>query len=171
MTIARTATQTFYRRLVQLVLGLFIVVSAVCGMMVVNAALGDFAISRDRGTAVAEVVNTGDGAFGERANVLVRYRDESAVYHSPESGLKYPTGLEKGDRVRVEYQRSDTDTVKVMGRSWTLSIVPALSVWAVSIVVTVLVLMLIRWRWTRRVRREAALVEAGPNPTLDSAVP
>ena len=80
----------------------------------------------------------------------MRYRDSEAVYHSPDRGLKYPTGLNERERVWVEYQRSDTENVKVMGRSWTLSILPALSVWAIGAAVTVLLLLVVRWRWVRR---------------------
>lgn len=149
-TILRTPAESFYRRTVQLVLGLFVLVTAVSGMLVANSALSDWQISQDKGTAVAEVVDPGNGTFGEHSKVLVRYRDESSVYHSPERGLKYPTGLRQGDRVWVEYQRSDTDNVKVQGRSWTLSILPALSVWAIGAVVIAVLLLLIRWRWTKR---------------------
>ncbi|MGO1949700.1 MAG: DUF3592 domain-containing protein [Mycobacteriaceae bacterium] len=152
----RTRAESAHRHVIQLVLGLFVLATVVCGMLVVNAALGDSAINRDRGAAVAEVVNEG----GDRSTVLVRYRDDAGEYHSPVRGLKYPTGLERGDRVQVEYQRSDTDNVKVAGRSWTLSILPALSTWAVCGVVTVVLLVLIRWRWNRWVPK--AGVDTGP---------
>lgn len=149
-TILGVSVKVWYRRTIQLILGLFVLVTAVSGMLVANAALGDWQISRDRGVAVAEVVEPGNGTFGEQSKVLVRYRDSEAVYHSPDRGLKYPTGLNEGERVWVEYQRSDTENVKVMGRSWTLSILPALSVWAIGAAVTVLLLLVVRWRWVRR---------------------
>lgn len=131
-----------HRRLVQAVLALLLLVTAVCGMMVVNAAIGDARIASDRGTAVAEVLSDG-------STTLVRYRDENGAYHQPERGLKYPTGLNQGDQVYVDYQRSDHENVKVQGRGWTLSVIPALSIWAVALVVGALMLAAVQWWWRR----------------------
>ncbi|MEJ6549202.1 DUF3592 domain-containing protein [Corynebacterium sp. USCH3] len=139
---SRPARETVHRRLIQAVLALVLLATAVCGMMVVNAAVGDAKISRDRGVAVADVLADG-------STTLVRFRDDTGVYHQPDRGLKYPTGLSRGDRVYVDYQRSDTENVKVQGRGWTLSVIPALSVWLVSLVVTGLMFVAVQWWWRR----------------------
>ena len=60
-TILGVSVKVWYRRTIQLILGLFVLVTAVSGMLVANAALGDWQISRDRGVAVAEVVTPATG--------------------------------------------------------------------------------------------------------------
>ena len=57
----------------------------------------------------------------------------------PVTGVFYPTGLVEGQRVQVEFRRANPDLVRVSGRSWTIAIVPALSVPAVVIPVAALV--------------------------------
>lgn len=141
-----------HRRLVQAVLALFLLATAVCGMIVVNAAVNDAKISGDRGVAVADVLSDG-------STTLVRFRDDTGAYHQPDRGLKYPTGLSQGDRVYVDYQRSDTENVKVQGRGWTLSVIPALSVWLVSVAVTGLLFGAVQLWWRRG--------KAGEDPTID----
>lgn len=131
-----------HRRLVQAVLALLLLATAVSGMMVANAAIGDARIAGDRGTAVADVLSDG-------STTLIRYRDETGAYHQPDRGLKYPTGLSRGDQVYVDYQRSDHDNVKVQGRGWTLSVIPALSVWVISIVVAGLLFGAVQLWWRR----------------------
>ncbi|MGO1990714.1 MAG: DUF3592 domain-containing protein [Corynebacterium sp.] len=147
----RPSRATVHRRLVQTILALAVLATAVNGMLVVNAAIGDAKIARDRGVAVADVLGGGN-------TTVVRYRDDAGVYHQPDRGLKYPTGLSQGDRVYVDYQRSDPDNVKVQGRGWTLSIVPALSVWLVSMVVVGLLFGVERLWWRRgKNGRDAAI--------------
>ncbi|MEY8566197.1 DUF3592 domain-containing protein [Corynebacterium sp.] len=148
----RPSRTLVHRRLVQLVLALFLLATAVCGMVVVNAAVNDVKISRDRGVAVADVLSEG-------ATTLVRFRDDTGVYHQPDRGLKYPTGLSRGDRVYVDYQRSDPENVKVQGRAWTLSLIPAVSVWVVATAVTGLLFGAVRLWWRRG--------KAGEGPSID----
>lgn len=51
----------------------------------------------------------------------------------PVTGVFYPTGLVEGQRVQVEFRRANPDLVRVSGRSWTVAVVPALSVPAVVV--------------------------------------
>jgi hypothetical protein len=132
-----------WRRLaVQVLAGLYLVASLVCASLVVNAAVGDIGIARDRGSATAEVMSTG-------GSTVVRFTDDAGRVQTPQRGLKYPTGLETGQRVRVEYQRGDPDNVKVAGRGWTLAIIPALSSWLVVTAVAAVPAGLLWWRWRR----------------------
>jgi hypothetical protein len=141
-TPARLIPRRWRRRVVQLLAGLYLVASLVCASLVVNAALSDISIARDRGSAIAEVVSTG-------GNTVVRYTDEQGRVQTPQRGLKYPTGLQAGQRVRVEYQRSDPDNVKVAGRGWTLALLPALSSWLVVTAVAAVPAGVLWWRWRR----------------------
>ncbi|MDO5512335.1 DUF3592 domain-containing protein [Corynebacterium sp.] len=117
------------RRGRQLVLLLY--VAALLGVvsMVLGPALNDRAINADPGRALATVTGT------SWLRTTIDYRDEDGIYHSPPTGLLYPTGLGEGQRVWVTYSKADPDLVKVEGREWTLSIIPALSVALVTTVV------------------------------------
>jgi hypothetical protein len=59
------------------------------------------------------------------------------VTYRPELGVLYPSELDTGMRIYVEYDRSDPNLVRVQGRNARLAIIPALSVavvgWAVAL--------------------------------------
>ena len=65
----------------------------------------------------------------------VDFIDETGEFRSPPTGLLFPVGLEEGQRVRVEYDRAEPERVRVEGRRWTLSVVPALSIIVVGLIV------------------------------------
>lgn len=121
------------RRGRQLVLMLYAVTMLGSVAMVGGPALNDRAINSDPGRALATVTGT------DWLRTTVEYRGEDGIYHSPPTGLLYPTGLGEGQRVWVEYAKSDPDLVKVEGRKWTLSVIPALSV---ALLATVLAALL-----------------------------
>lgn len=54
------------------------------------------------------------------------------VTYRPELGVLYPSELENGMRIYVEYDRSNPDLVRVQDRNAKLSIVPATSVAVVA---------------------------------------
>lgn len=123
------ARPTVRRRLRQLILGLLACSLLGCAAMVGGAALNDRIIHNDPGRAMATV--TGTSWF----RTTVDYQDGRGVYHSPPSGLLYPTGLGEGQNVWVTYSQSNPDLVKVEGRGWMLSIIPALSVAVVCLII------------------------------------
>lgn len=126
------------RRVKQVVIGLAAIVILVCGGMIVTSAIDDYAISRDKGEATAEVVSV------QTLRTTVRFRDAEGNFQQPEEGLKYPSGLVEGQNVRVEYQVSDPENVKVQGRGWTLAFLPALSSMTVGLAVCAVLMLLIR---------------------------
>lgn len=126
------------RRVKQVVIGLAAIVILVCGGMIVTSAIDDYAISRDKGEATAEVVSV------QTLRTTVRFRDAEGNFRQPEEGLKYPSGLVEGQNVRVEYQVSDPENVKVQGRGWTLAFLPALSSMTVGLAVCAVLMLLIR---------------------------
>ncbi|WP_343061415.1 DUF3592 domain-containing protein [Corynebacterium anserum] len=128
-----------FRRAKQAILALTGCMMLVCAGMVITSALDDMAIARDRGYATAEVVDVG------ALRTTVMFRDDAGNYYQPNDGLKYPTGLERGQKVRVEYEVSHPDNVKVAGRSWTLAFLPALSSMAVALLIGALLLALVLW--------------------------
>lgn len=131
------------RRVKQVVIGLAAIVILVCGGMIVTSAIDDYAISRDKGEATAEVVSV------QTLRTTVRFRDAEGNFQQPEEGLKYPSGLIEGQNVRVEYQVSDPENVKVQGRGWTLAFLPALSSMTVGLAVCTVLMLLIR-RWEKK---------------------
>jgi len=117
------------RRGRQLVLLLWAAVMLGAVALVAGPFLNDRAIDEDPGRALATVTGV------SRVRTTVDFRDEQGIYHAPSTGLLYPTGLGEGQRVWVTYAKGDPDLVKVEGREWTLSIIPALSVALVATVV------------------------------------
>ena len=113
--------QRMVRRAQQFVIALTVFGALACVGMIVTAAIDDYQISRDQATATADVLDVG------KLRTTVRFHDSQGNYHQPDKGLKYPSGLVEGQKVRVEYQQSNPKNVKVAGRGWTLSFRPALS--------------------------------------------
>ncbi|QNE88872.1 DUF3592 domain-containing protein [Corynebacterium incognita] len=134
------------RRLHQVIMALY--AAAVIGSvaMVVGPYLNDRAINADTGRALATVTNVG------LLRTTVDFQDEDSFYHSPPTGLLYPTGLGEGQQVWVNYSKENPDLVKVEGREWTLSVIPALSVWVVSTLVAGLAWVLVS-QWAARAER------------------
>ncbi|WP_448851640.1 DUF3592 domain-containing protein [Corynebacterium sp. 335C] len=126
---ARPGAVDWPRRFRQVILVLLAALLVSCLGMVFGAWWGDRGIESDTGRAVAEVRAV------ERTRTSVDFVDEEGEYRSPPRGVRYPVGLEEGDRVRVEYDRGDPDLVRVEGRRWTLAIVPAASIFAAGLVV------------------------------------
>lgn len=108
--------------------------------MVAGPAINDARIHADPGRGLATVTGT------TWLRTDADYQDEDGLFHSPGSGLLYPTGLGEGQRVWVTYAKSDPELVKVEGRSWWLAVGPALSVAAVSTAVAAAAWFAIR-RW------------------------
>lgn len=113
--------QRMVRRAQQFVIALTVFGALACVGMIVTAAIDDYQISRDQATATADVLDVG------KLRTTVRFHDNQGNYHQPDKGLKYPSGLVEGQKVRVEYQQSNPKNVKVAGRGWTLSFRPAFS--------------------------------------------
>ena len=91
-----------------------------CGGMVGGAYLNDRTIEENPVRSLARVTSV-----GMRTNV--DFQDVHGTLQSP-SGLLYPTELSEGQRVWVRYNASRPELVKVDGRDWTLSLIPAGSV-------------------------------------------
>ena len=110
------------RRLHQLIIALYLCAMLGSVAMVAGPVMNDATISRDPGRGIATVTSV------TWLRTSVEYLDETGRVHFPPHGLLYPSGLGEGQQVWVTYAKSDPDIVKVEGRSWTLAIIPALSV-------------------------------------------
>ncbi len=99
-------------RLPEIVVGLAVLVSVLCGLALVGAALDDRAIVDNRAVAEAEVL---EGSTFSRT--LVRFTVANGQAVVPQEGVFYPRGLQVGDTVAVEYDVTDPDLVRVAGRT------------------------------------------------------
>ncbi|MGK8485672.1 DUF3592 domain-containing protein [Nocardia asiatica] len=123
-------------------------VSVLVGLLVLAAWRNDYLISSDKGSTTAEVLSAG------RLRSAVMYVTPDGETHNPKVGVLYPTNLTAGERIRVEYSRSDPDLVRVEGRDVRVAIPPALSV----IVVVWMFALPTVWLLSRRGRRSSAPV-------------
>lgn len=106
------------------------------------AAINDYQIAQHPGRALARVTHV------DWLRTNIQFQDYQGIFHNPRTGLLYPTGLGEGQRVWVAYSMMNPDLVKVEGRSWTLALIPAASVAAISTLVAGVL-----WRFTGRWRR------------------
>lgn len=147
MRFFKFAVRDWPRRLRQVIIFLMLCVTMSSIALVFGCWMSDRAIDRNLGQAVASVRHV------DALRTAVDFVDEQGEYRSPPTGLRYPVGLEEGQRVRVEYDTTDPDIVRVAGRRWTLSVIPALSVFFVGLVVASL-LWWLSVRATLRLRED-----------------
>ena len=121
-------------------------VSVLAILLVLAAWRNDYLISSDKGVTTAEVLSAG------RLRSAVIYVTPDGETHNPKVGVLYPTKLTAGERINVEYRKSEPDLVRVAGRDATVAIIPALSV----IVVAWLLALPVLWLLVRLGRRDIA---------------
>ncbi|MCE0762667.1 DUF3592 domain-containing protein [Pseudonocardia kujensis] len=109
---ARAVGRTLRRRLPTLLTGLAVLATFLSVVGFLGAVADDVAISRNRATATAEVL---DGSTFART--LVRFPVPGGQLLVPERGVYHPRGLQPGTSVLVEYDRADPDLVRVAGRT------------------------------------------------------
>lgn len=101
-------------------------ISVLAVLLVLAAWRNDRTIESDMGTATAEVLSAGS------LRSAVSFVTPDGVTHNPKLGVLYPTNLTAGQRIDVEYARSEPDLVRVAGRDASVAIVPAGSVIVVT---------------------------------------
>lgn len=108
----------------------FIVIGVIVTVMMLTVVAGcyrdDREIEKNLGVTTALVVNA------RSYKAAVEYSTADGVFYSPRFGILYPTNLTAGQRITVEYNKSDPEMVRVAGRNAKIAIVPALSVIAVT---------------------------------------
>ncbi|MFE7800664.1 DUF3592 domain-containing protein [Nocardia sp. NPDC057440] len=132
------------------ILTVAIVLTTLVVLLVLAAWRNDYLISSDKGVTTAEVLSAG------RLRSAVMYVTPDGETHNPKVGVLYPTNLTAGERINVEYNRSDPDLVRVAGRDASVAVLPALSV----IVVVWLIALPTLWILLRVGRRRARPVPA-----------
>lgn len=112
-------------RVVAVVIGVFSLLAAL--LILLACFVNDQRIDQDMGSATATVTEVTD------RRAAVEFDAGGGRLVRPATGVFYPTGLVEGQRVQVEFRRANPDLVRVSGRSWTVAVVPALSVPAVVV--------------------------------------
>lgn len=120
------------RRLPAIILILAGLITLMGVLVLVGASRDDAAIEAHRGVATAEVLPGSDFS-----RTLIRFTTERGELVLPEKGVFYPRGLEPGQIVRVEYDITHPDRVRVLGRDasvgWTPIGLMLVGLWAVAL--------------------------------------
>jgi hypothetical protein len=91
-------------------------------LLVFGAWRNDRQIERHMGVAEASVLNAGP------RRSTIEFVTPDRVTYRPELGVLYPSELENGMRIYVEYDKNNPDLVRVQDRNASLAIIPAGSI-------------------------------------------
>ncbi len=113
-----------WARIVVLILAAVMTMSSM--LLVAGAWRNDLAIESNMGVAAAEVLSAGP------RRSTIEFVTPDRVTYRPELGVLYPSELDTGMRIYVEYDKSSPDLVRVQDRNASLAIIPAGSVAVLS---------------------------------------
>lgn len=91
-------------------------------LLVMGAWRNDQQIERNMGVAAAEVLSAGP------RRSTIEFVTPDRVTYRPELGVLYPSELDTGMRIYVEYDKHNPDLVRVRDRNASLAIIPAGSI-------------------------------------------
>lgn len=91
-------------------------------LLVLGAWRDDRQIQGNMGVAAAEVLDAGP------RRATIEFVTPDRVTYRPELGVLYPSELDAGMRIYVEYDRDDPNLVRVQDRNASLAIIPAASI-------------------------------------------
>lgn len=126
-----TRSQRTFRRLRIAVVIIASLVTFQSVLMVVGAWRDDRQIERHMGVAAAEVLSAGP------RRSTIEFVTPDRVTYRPELGVLYPSELETGMRIYVEYDTNNPDLVRVKDRNASLAIIPAGSIAVVAWIIAV----------------------------------
>jgi hypothetical protein len=142
------------RRLPAIILILTGLVSLMGVLVVVGASRDDAAIEAHPAVATAEVLPGSD-----YSRTLIRFTTKNGETVVPEKGVFYPRGLEPGQIVRVEYDTTHPDLVRVLGRNASVGYVPIGLMICGVCAVALPIAFTLRGRQLRRLEAELPPVE------------
>lgn len=136
------------QRRVQLgLLAVGVIATLVGTVIILGAYRNDQKIDANKATAVAEVISA------DRLHAAVTFVTPDGVLRNPKLGLLYPTELEAGQRILVDYDATDPDAfARPAGRNARLALLPGFSIIVISWPV-VIIAMLIVAQVSRQMRR------------------
>ncbi|MDA4110161.1 membrane protein [Mycobacterium holsaticum DSM 44478] len=115
-------TQRVFRRIRIVIVIVACLVTLQSVLMVLGAWRNDRQIERHMGVAEAEVLSAGP------RRSTIEFVTPDRVTYRPELGVLYPSELETGMRIYVEYDVNNPDLVRVQDRNASLAIIPAGSI-------------------------------------------
>ena len=116
-------------------------------LLVLGAWRNDRQIERHMGVAAAEVLSAGP------RRSTIEFVTPDRVTYRPELGVLYPSELDTGMRIYVEYDENNPDLVRVQHRNAALAIIPAGSIAVVGWLVAGAALMGLAYFERRLVRQ------------------
>jgi hypothetical protein len=119
-------------------------------LLVLGAWRNDRQIERHMGVAEANVLSAGP------RRSTIEFVTPDRVTYRPELGVLYPSELDTGMRIYVEYDENDPDLVRVQHRNASLAIIPAGSIAVVGWLVAAAALSAVTLI-ERRTTKDAAL--------------
>lgn len=117
-----TRPQRVIRRLRIAVVVLACLVTLQSVLLVLGAWRNDRQIESNMGVAAAEVLDAGP------RRSTIEFVTPDRITYRPELGVLYPSELDTGMRIYVEYDKDDPDLVRVQDRNASLAIIPAASI-------------------------------------------
>lgn len=138
---------TVLRRTQKVLLTIGLVITVMAIVMVAGCHRNDAQIDANKATAMADVVSA------DRLHAAVNFQTPDGQFHSPRLGLLYPTELTAGQRIIIDYDVTNPDLARPTGRSWTLAIIPALSVAFVGWLIVGALMIVLAEVNRRRLRR------------------
>ena len=146
-----TRSQRVFRRLRIGIVLVACLVTLQSVLMVMGAWRNDRQIERHMGVAAAEVLSAGP------RRSTIEFVTPDRVTYRPELGVLYPSELETGMRIYVEYDTNNPDLVRVRDRNASLAIIPAGSIAVVGWLIAVAALWGLAYLETRRDRRHVSM--------------
>jgi hypothetical protein len=117
-----TRSQQMFRRIRIGIVALACLVTLQSVLLVFGAWRNDRQIERHMGVAEANVLSAGP------RRSTIEFVTPDRVTYRPELGVLYPSELDTGMRIYVEYDRNNPDLVRVQDRNASLAIIPAGSI-------------------------------------------
>ena len=117
-----TRMQTIFRRIRLGIIVAACLVTLQSVLLVLGAWRNDRQIERHMGVAEANVLSAGP------RRSTIEFVTPDRVTYRPELGVLYPSELDTGMRIYVEYDKNDPDLVRVQHRNASLAIIPAGSI-------------------------------------------
>ncbi|HYZ68852.1 MAG TPA: DUF3592 domain-containing protein [Mycobacterium sp.] len=114
--------QTIFRRIRLGIIVAACLVTLQSVLLVLGAWRNDRQIERHMGVAEANVLSAGP------RRSTIEFVTPDRVTYRPELGVLYPSELENGMRIYVEYDKNNPDLVRVQDRNASLAIIPAGSI-------------------------------------------
>jgi hypothetical protein len=118
--------------------GVAVVISFLMLVLLLGAWRDDHIISAHLGTTTAEVLSAG------RLRSAIAFVTPDGNTQTPKLGVLYPTNLTVGQTIDIEYATSNPDLVRVAGRDARVALEPVGSVIAVTWMIALAALLVLR---------------------------